>query len=167
MKHEQKYVQSGYREGITAGKESAVQSGFDSGFAQTGVPLGREIGLLRGTASALSALLASTPDAASIAEIRDIQSQLSDVRFSDIVPRDLEAEQHAKEHLAAEDGEEDIIEDEELVEKRKMERLEDMMASVGTEASLRPNRIGPEGVGSLKTRLVILANKLGIDPFLG
>lgn len=123
---------------------------------------------MRGTASALSAWLPSARDIADVesisSEIRDIQSQLSDVRFSDIVPRDLEAEQHAKEHLAAEDGEEDVIDDEGLVEKRKMERLEDMMASVGADA--RPNRLGPEDIASLKDRLLDMAQRLGIDPFL-
>ena len=46
-------LQAGYREGITAGKDGALQEGFDAGFAQTGAPLGRELGLLRGLASAL------------------------------------------------------------------------------------------------------------------
>ena len=45
--------QAGYREGITSGKENALQEGFDTGFSQTGGPLGRELGLLRGLASAL------------------------------------------------------------------------------------------------------------------
>jgi hypothetical protein len=37
----------GYREGITAGKESALQEGFDTGFASVGAPLGRDIGFIR------------------------------------------------------------------------------------------------------------------------
>jgi hypothetical protein len=45
-------IQAGYREGITAGKEDALQEGFDAGFAQAGTPRGRELGLLRGLASA-------------------------------------------------------------------------------------------------------------------
>ncbi|KAI0000296.1 hypothetical protein BJV77DRAFT_1063742 [Russula vinacea] len=47
------FQNAGYREGITAGKDGALQEGFDAGFAQTGAPLGRELGLLRGLASAL------------------------------------------------------------------------------------------------------------------
>jgi len=170
------FTNSGYREGITAGKESALQSGFDAGFAQIGVPLGREIGLLRGTASALSTLLSTTTDTviadkpSLLSELYDIQSQLSIIRFSDIVPRDLEAEQHAKEHLLMDEAssEADIIEDEQLVEKRKMEQLEDMMSSIGTAASpAHPQRrLGPDDVKLLKERLIALQHHLGLaTPF--
>jgi Essential protein Yae1, N terminal len=163
--------QSGYREGITAGKESALQSGFDAGFAQIGVPLGREIGLLRGTASALSTFLSSTSDTAIpdrvslLSEVQDIQSQLSIIRFSDIVPRDLEAEQHAKEHLLAEDGDEDLIENEELIQKRKMEHLEDMMSSINTGGShAQPQqRLDPDDVRSLRERLFALGRHINLD----
>ena len=70
-------------------------------------------------------------------EIRVVSAQLSDIRFSDIVPRDLEAEAHAHEHLT--DGEGDLpveldkngeVQDEDAVEKRKMAQLEDMSASL-------------------------------------
>lgn len=160
-------IQSGYREGITAGKESALQSGFDAGFAEIGVPLGREIGLLRGIASAISALLSSDVEIenkeAMITNVREIQSQLSEVRFSDIVPRDLEAEEHAKEHLAAE-GDDDIIEDEDLVEKRRMERLEDMMSAMATDPTAdQRKRLNANDVSSLKQNLAETARRLDVD----
>lgn len=56
-----KSSQAGYREGITAGKESALQEGFDAGFAKTGGPIGRELGLLRGVANALLLHLSQSP----------------------------------------------------------------------------------------------------------
>ncbi|KAL9932842.1 hypothetical protein V8E36_008097 [Tilletia maclaganii] len=43
----------GYREGITAGKLSTLQAGFDEGFSTVGAPLGRAVGQLRGQALSL------------------------------------------------------------------------------------------------------------------
>jgi Essential protein Yae1, N terminal len=96
--------QAGYREGITAGKEGALQEGFDTGFAQTGGPLGRELGLLRGVASALLLHLSRTRNrnrtqrdeeqephsewesGASLNDVREIVDALTAVRFADIAP---------------------------------------------------------------------------------
>jgi len=172
--------QAGYREGITAGKESALQAGFDAGYAQVGVPLGREMGILRGTALALMTFIDSPQPlqpaetlTKALKEIQAISSQLSDIRFSDIVPRDLEAEAHAREHLA--DGEGDlpvngldengVVQDEEAVEKRKMERLEDMMSSFGTSPASSSNlpRPGPEDVKAIRVRLLHVARILGLE----
>jgi Essential protein Yae1, N terminal len=105
--------QAGYREGITAGKEGALQEGFDTGFAQTGGPVGRELGLLRGAASALLLHLSrsrsrsrtrprtqtqhdeSESSGAASADVREIVDALAAVRFADIVPLfDEEAEGH-------------------------------------------------------------------------
>lgn len=90
--------QAGYREGITAGKEGALQEGFDTGFAQTGGPLGRELGLLRGVASALLLHLSQTrtrteephteseSESGASANVREIVDALAAVRFADIAP---------------------------------------------------------------------------------
>lgn len=106
-------------------------------------------------------------------EIRAISAQLSDIRFSDIVPRDLEAEAHAREHLA--DGEDDLpvngldengmVQDEETMEKRKMEQLEDMMSSFGTNPVPSSNlpRPGPEDVKAVRVRLLNVARILRLD----
>ncbi|TFY74295.1 hypothetical protein EWM64_g9718 [Hericium alpestre] len=64
------FTNSGYREGITAGKEDALQEGFDAGFAEVGVPLGQELGLLRGLASALQSFLAPMPPTSVVASSR-------------------------------------------------------------------------------------------------
>ncbi|KAN0118642.1 hypothetical protein V8E52_005065 [Russula decolorans] len=98
------FQNAGYREGITAGKEGALQEGFDTGFAQTGGPLGRELGLLRGVASALLLHLSQTrtrtkhedeephPESESKSEsgasanVQEIVDALAAVRFADIAP---------------------------------------------------------------------------------
>lgn len=162
-------LQTGYREGITAGKESALQEGFDDGFARVGAPLGRELGILRGVASAILSFLSmqtpETPDQeAALAEAREINTQLGNIRFTDIAPRDLEAEEHARQHLE-EDGEEMEVA-EEIVEKRKMEKLEEMMdkltpgSSNGQALSGRPTI---ENVKALQDRLGRLTQTLAYD----
>ena len=50
-------LQTGYREGITAGKLSTLQSGFDQGFNEVGAPIGRIVGQLRGQVSALVTII--------------------------------------------------------------------------------------------------------------
>lgn len=177
-------IQAGYREGITAGKESALQQGFDDGFAHTGAPLGRELGILRGLCSALIALLSrpQPTDAAQVAlaEARDIASQLANVRFSDIVPPDLEAIAHAREHLdtkmseteADSDGE-DLADpaslNEELKGKRDMEGLEDLMAQMtaGGGSAAAQTRPKAADIAQLKERLLGIAEASGLKPQWG
>jgi hypothetical protein len=138
------FTNSGYREGIIAGKEAFLQPGFDAGFANVGVPLGRELGLLRGAAAAIRSLLNSqSPDSPELEEIRSISSVLSTIQFSDIAPRDLEAEQHAKEHLA--------IDDPAIVEN----------ADSGAETVPQERRT-IDDVANLKERLALLSTKLGL-----
>ena len=104
-------------------------------------------------------------------ETRAISAQLSDVRFSDIVPRDLEAEAHAREHLADDEGdlpvnkldEDGMVQDEETMEKRKMEQLEDMMSSFGTAPTSNLPRPGPEDVKAMRVRLLHVARILGLE----
>ncbi|KXN81663.1 hypothetical protein AN958_04303 [Leucoagaricus sp. SymC.cos] len=128
------FINVRYREGITAGKESALQEGFDAGFAEIGVPLGREMGQARGKAAALLGILSarakSLPSSESQSEVaRELLNQLNNVRFSDIAPRDEQAEEHAREHA------------EEIGDKRQMEELEDMLGGLGREGKTeRPTR---------------------------
>ncbi|KAI9453173.1 hypothetical protein HD554DRAFT_664839 [Boletus coccyginus] len=135
---------SGYREGIIAGKEAFLQPAFDAGFANVGVPLGRELGNLRGAAAALRSLLNSqSPESLELEEIRNISSVLSTIRFSDIAPRDLEAERHAREHLGFSDPA--IVED--------------------TGSGVQPvpqERETIKDVAKLKERLALLNAKLGL-----
>jgi hypothetical protein len=91
--------QAGYRDGISAGKEAALQEGFDTGFARTGAPRGRELGVLRGLAAALLLhLTRSSPKSAvnlaqtqAQARVREIVKKLAAVRFADLVSLDEEA----------------------------------------------------------------------------
>lgn len=172
LTHALTLTQVGYREGITAGKEDALQDGFDSGFADIGAPLGREMGILRGQSSAiLSYLISKTVDTPStlvdhnldlmLQEAREIVTQLGNVRFSDIEPPDLEAEQHAREHLEME--QEEML-GEEVAERRRMEGVEDMLARLSAggaseHAQVRPTR---DDVQRLKVRLETLSAQLGL-----
>ncbi|OJT13627.1 hypothetical protein TRAPUB_9816 [Trametes pubescens] len=173
------FTNAGYREGITAGKESALQQGFDDGFAHTGAPLGRELGILRGLCSALIALL-SRPNPtdtaqAALAETREIAAQLANVRFSDIVPPDLEALAHAREHLDAKMSEaeadsdgEDLADpaslNEELKGKRDLEGLEDLMAQMtaGGGSAATQSRPKAADIVQLKGRLLAIAEASGL-----
>ncbi|PBK71850.1 hypothetical protein ARMSODRAFT_882865 [Armillaria solidipes] len=153
------FTDTGYREGITAGKEAALQEGFDAGFAQVGAPIGHELGLLRGIASVLTAFLSSASDP-DREEARSISSALSSIRFSDIAPRDLEAEEHAREHL--EDG---VSEPEEIEEKRKIEDLEDMLNRLSAGKSIKADEGRPtlEDLQQLKERLKTLMERLSLE----
>ena len=96
-------------------------------------------------------------------EAREIVAQLGGVRLSDIEPHDLEAEQHAREHLEMEPDE---MVGEEVMERRKMERMQDMLASlsasgeVDLEAQARPTS---EDVKKWEARLGALGTQLGLQ----
>ncbi|KAK0189685.1 hypothetical protein F5146DRAFT_1139093 [Armillaria mellea] len=115
------FINTGYREGITAGKEAALQEGFDAGFAQVGSPC---------------------------------------IRFSDIAPRDIEAEEHAREHL-----EDSVSEPEEVEEKRKIEDLEDMLNRLSAGKSITADEGRPtlEDLQRLKDRLKALMERLSLE----
>ncbi|KAI0269974.1 hypothetical protein BC834DRAFT_967685 [Gloeopeniophorella convolvens] len=162
------FTNAGYRDGITAGKESALQEGFDAGFARTGVPLGRALGLLRGLAAALPAAHPPLAPAA-----RAAAAALADVRWADIAPRDAEAEAHAREHLAELSG--DAMEgtsaeelNDEIAQRRGVERLEDAMAALGapsTSTNSAPAQARPtlDDVRAVQTRLALLLRDAGLD----
>ncbi|KAJ3709603.1 hypothetical protein C8R42DRAFT_598367 [Lentinula raphanica] len=166
------FTTAGYREGITAGKEAALQEGFDAGFATVGVPIGREIGILRGVISALLSYVSlhgeNLPGGEStLIEVRSIASQLSNIRFADIAPRDLEAEEHAREHLEMVDEDAEMQENEELAQKRAMEGLEDMLASLGSgpdpHSPAQQRKPTMEDVGTLKERTLSLCALMKFD----
>jgi hypothetical protein len=106
-------------------------------------------------------------------EIRAISARLSEIRFSDIVPRDLEAEAHAREHLADDEGdlpvnqldENGLVQDDDAIERRKMEQLEDMMSAFGTKPAPgpSPSRPGPKDVKAIHVRLLQVARVLGLE----
>jgi len=155
------FTNVGYREGITAGKEAALQEGFDAGFADTGAPIGRELGLLRGISSAILALLRSSIDNQESAQVdaQEISSGLSKIRFSDIIPRDLEAEEHARQHL-----QEEIDIHEKIAAQHDIEGIEDMLANLtaGTNPS-GTTRPSVDDVRILQNRLKVLSDRLHLE----
>ena len=58
-----------------------------------------------------------------------------------------------------------LVEDEEAMEKRKIEQLEDMMSSFGTNPGPSSNfpRPGPEEVKAIRKRLLDVARVLGLE----
>ncbi|KAH8112035.1 hypothetical protein DFH11DRAFT_532854 [Phellopilus nigrolimitatus] len=108
------FTSAGYREGITAGKESALQGGFDRGFADVGAPVGRHVGNLRGLAAGLLSFLDSSRHQCSQAcetgalplhdDLRSIVERLSRIHFADLEPPDTEALEHALEHSKNDNG---------------------------------------------------------------
>lgn len=86
------------------------------------------------------------------------------MRFTDIAPRDLEAEEHAREHLDAEGI--DMEQNPELEDKRTMEGLEDLLSSMTTSgAPIQPGPRRPtiEDVRSLKEQLQTIARHVQLD----
>ncbi|KAF9517172.1 hypothetical protein BS47DRAFT_1339882 [Hydnum rufescens UP504] len=172
---EDNFINAGYREGITAGKEEALQEGFDYGFETYGVPIGREIGMLRGLASALLIFLSredkdNHPDPRDArqkesptgvpeaerpeeqvrvwldptnirTEVTEIVRALADVRLASLIPPDVEAIEHAKEHAGGDEG---------------LEKL------VGSDAAEERDRKVQE-IEILKTRLKHVLRDLGLD----
>ncbi|KAF8323680.1 hypothetical protein DL93DRAFT_2151020 [Clavulina sp. PMI_390] len=157
---EETFINAGYREGITAGKEEALQEGFDGGFAEHGAPIGREIGLLRGTAAGLLIYLQSpssmTPSGATPADEDTRQRQRRDAQaivtglaalpLVDLLPPDAEALEHAKEH-AESDGRDGAS---------KSATTEGEEAKAKWEAA----KSGMEG---LKSRLNALLGEVGLE----
>ncbi|KAH9054021.1 hypothetical protein EDB83DRAFT_2225632 [Lactarius deliciosus] len=77
------FTTAGYREGISSGKEVALQEGFDVGFARTGAACGRELGIIRGPAAVLLLHLSRSSPAAQPAQtrVREIVDKHAAVRF--------------------------------------------------------------------------------------
>jgi hypothetical protein len=132
----QLYSQAGYREGITKGRATTLQSGFDQGFNSVGAPIGRRLGILRGLASALVSFLTSTSTSSSssllppstekdelVRRARELVKRLATIRLEDLAPPDTEAEQHAREHAEAHGEVPDLVPSK-LQEHATMDSLE-------------------------------------------
>ncbi|PBK59069.1 hypothetical protein ARMSODRAFT_899752 [Armillaria solidipes] len=147
------FTNTGYREGITAGKEAALQEGFNAGFAQVGAPIGYELGLLRGIASVLASFLSSASDS-DWEEARSISSALSSIRFSDI---DVEAEEHLEDGI--------VSGPEKIDEKREIEDLEGTLNRLSTAKTIKADEGRPtlEDFQQLKRCLKNLMERLSLD----
>ncbi|KAH9983010.1 hypothetical protein BJV74DRAFT_797626 [Russula compacta] len=171
------FQNAGYRDGITAGKEGALQEGFDAGFAQAGAPRGRELGLLRGLATALLLHLSRTrapararqmptspaqeqeeeegeaqDDAATILSVREIVDLLATVRFVDIAPPPPPEEaEHAHTHthgVGASSNEKDKDKEEEEEEEVEEERVERRTEVEGEELEQEQEEVGQRSSSS-------------------
>lgn len=121
---------------------------------------------MRGAISAIASFLSSQGqgESAALRTAREISSLLASVRFSDIVPVDYEAEQHAREHLDADDP---IGQNEELLQKREVEGLEDMLQKLTTSPENNPSQSRPtrEDVVRMKEHILALNTQLGFQQY--
>lgn len=129
--------QAGYREGITDGKLSTLQEGFDDSFTSSVSP-SRQLGGMRGRASALLALHTTLrplpPSASSLLEdLRDLIRDLNKVKRAEVLPIDVEREEHERDEHGGE-GDEHAFELEGN-EKRDMEGLENALQGLGANGS--------------------------------
>jgi hypothetical protein len=130
--------------------------------------------LLRGLASTLLGFLDKTDTDSTtttttakervVPEARNICSKLSRIRFTDIMPPDIEAEQHARHHYPDQDV------NEEIKGKRDVEDLEDMLERMNAGTSMQDcavtaanTRPSSEHVQALKARLKALADVTGLQ----
>ena len=79
------------------------------------------------------------------------------------MPRDLEAEEHARQHLEEEGVEIDVHE--KIAAKRDMEGIEDMLTNLatGTNPSGTATRPSVDDVRILKNRLKVLSDRLNLQ----
>ncbi|SCV70869.1 BQ2448_3631 [Microbotryum intermedium] len=165
-----RYYDEGYRAGITSGKESRLQQGFDQGYAIS-APLARQLGHLRGIASTVLALLTTTSGAkyssplldhfassqekeGVVSRLREVVSMLGALGQDDVVPVDQEAEQHKKEH----DG--DTGESLATMERIQMHQLDSMMQRLGQRQGSLPR--AKTGLEECKQRLQQVLDACGM-----
>ncbi|BGP23831.1 hypothetical protein Rt10032_c05g2450 [Rhodotorula toruloides] len=172
-----RYSDAGYRDGITAGKHSRLQAGFDQGFSLA-APYAREIGALRGSASSLLSLLAvpsanatrnagpvleaafsrdAEVEARVIAELRDLVSSLGRFDANKVLPIDQEAEQHAREH-------EDEGISELMRQRKEMRETEELMGGLGGKKD--DGASGDRAVRECRDRLLEVLKVFGLEGIL-
>lgn len=117
--------QAGYREGITDGKLSTLQEGFDSSFTSSVHP-SRTLGGLRGRVSALLSLASIRSTTTNLDALRELMQDLNRVKRNEVLPIDTEREEHERD----EHGDDNAFELEGN-EKRDMEGLENALESLG------------------------------------
>lgn len=162
--------QAGYRDGITAGKNAKLQTGFDQGFALA-APYARELGSLRGVAASLLSLLTTASGAkhastlydslegggsskeSVVAELREIVNALGKIDAVRILPVDAEAEKHAKSH-------EDEGISQQMRDRKEMREMEDMLSGIGGKAAQS------SGVEECRARLERILAVFGMEAVL-
>ena len=76
----------------------------------------------------------------------------------------MEAEAHAKEHMRAE-GEELVMDSEELENRKQVESLEDMLAGMSASGARKgkPQRPSMDDFNALKSRLEVAVGQMGLQ----
>ncbi len=124
------------------------------------------LGYLRGQASSLLAYAQSFRDAVDsplVSEIRGYLQSLAQVKRTDVLPPDKEAEEHAKQdHGGDGDGFTTAL-DEETLHKRDLEGLEAALAGLGGAAQPSNGVLREQALlNSLQTRLAELKAACGL-----
>ncbi|KAM0754101.1 hypothetical protein T439DRAFT_171557 [Meredithblackwellia eburnea MCA 4105] len=164
----QRYSDAGYRDGITAGKQSKLQAGFDQGFGLAS-PFARRVGNLRGASATLLAILTTNAAGkhagvffdtqladtsarqAVVSELRELVSALGRLDENKVLPVDQEAEDHAKSH-----GDEGISLV--MMERKEMRGIEDLLGGMGgSTAGKEP------GLEECQTRLEQILQRVGLS----
>ncbi|KAI8815048.1 hypothetical protein BJ742DRAFT_765446 [Cladochytrium replicatum] len=74
---------AGYKDGVTAGKESMLQQGFDEGY-EVGLRAAKELGRLQGQLRLL--LTMKNSESPYHAELKDVHDKLTTYSFDDVFP---------------------------------------------------------------------------------
>lgn len=171
-------LQAGYKEGITAGKQSQLQTGFDQGFSQA-APSARQIGSLRGISNGLLSLLTTSagskhggflPESITVTlkdefiiELRELVRELNKFEELGLLGEDQEAVAHSKLHNG------DNGESLEAMEKREMREIEGLLGGAGMEGvKIEKVEVDPsQQVQDCQRRLAVLLSRCGLENVLG
>lgn len=94
-------------------------------------------------------------------EVRLITSLLADIRFADITPRDVDAEEHARQHSNRVDGQSVVsVVNEGVDAETRMDRPQPIVGT--SSAETQSDRPTMDNVRQLKKRLEDLTHRLGL-----
>lgn len=169
--------QEGYREGITLGKESKLQPGFDQGFSLSS-PIAKHLGILRALAASLLALLTTaaaakhatklaalpSPDsperALLVAQLREVVTALGRLDENSCLPVDEEAEEHAREHERGNAGGQWDGTSQAKADADEMRDLEEMMGGTVKEKKVD---VRGRGLEEARVKLAELLSQCGME----
>ncbi|CAO1628093.1 unnamed protein product [Sympodiomycopsis kandeliae] len=141
-KVQRQFYDTGYREGITSGKLSTLQVGFDQGFNQSS-SIGRSKGNLRGQANAIHIYLTEytrqkqskrknnktdtlPSSSATINTSRKILSQVSSLNVDNLLEPDWEARKHELEHAGGDQADQTLLKETEQQRYTRLHKLDEL-----------------------------------------
>ncbi|GAA5937361.1 Yae1p [Sporobolomyces koalae] len=170
-----RYHDAGYRDGITNGKNSNLQLGFDQGFSLAS-SYARQVGQLRGVATTLLSILTTqsgskhvptlinaqdegnTKDSI-VSQLREVVNLLGKLERDQVLPVDQEALEHAKSHNN--DSTAATGFSQEYVDKQEMNELGDMLNTLGHNATTR-SRDHVAQLEECRTQVGIVLERMGL-----